>query len=199
VLLICHGSTPATRRTAFPLDEPLEPSALEAAAALRDRIPAGRPALTSPALRCRQTAEALELTATVDAGLADWDLGRWAGRSLDELATEAPNDVHSWTTDPTTAPHGGETLTSLITRIGRWLDDAPEDAADEPSTEAPDGAAGGRPNRFLAVTHPAVVRAAVVHALQTAPHSFWRIDVAPLAVVELRGRPGSWSLYPARL
>jgi broad specificity phosphatase PhoE len=180
IFLICHGSTAATRSTAFPLDEPLEPSAVDAATALADRFPSDRPACTSPALRCRQTARAIGLSLTVDPGLADWDLGDWAGQSLDELTRNRPDDVHAWTTSPTSAAHGGESLTELIERVGSWLDNP-----------APD-----RPARLIAVTHPGVIRSAVVHALQAPPHSFWRIDVAPLAVVQLRGQSGRWSLYP---
>ena len=180
VTFICHGSTSATRRTAFPLDEPLEPAARAAAAALAERLPrpTGGQSLIGPTLRCQQTAELLGLEATVDVGLADWDLGSWAGRTLDELAAEAPDDVQAWITDPTTEPPGGEPLTSLIERVGGWLD-----------------AADTRPSRVLAVTHPAVVRAAIVHTLRTPADSFWRIDVSPLTTVEVRGRPGRWSLH----
>jgi broad specificity phosphatase PhoE len=180
MLLICHGSTAATRTTAFPLNEPLEPSALDAAAALADRFPSDRRTLTSPALRCRQTAIALGLSPTVDAGLADWDLGRWAGRTLNELAESSPDDVRAWTSDPSTTAHGGESLLQLIERVGSWLDDPADDRA----------------SRLIAVTHAGVIRAAVVHALRAPAHSFWRIEVAPLAVVQLRGEPGRWSLYP---
>nr|BFE80044.1 hypothetical protein GCM10020093_026450 [Planobispora longispora] len=53
------------------------------------------------------------------------------------------------------------------------------------------------PGRTVAVTHPAVVRAAVVHALGAPARSFWRVDVAPLARVSLTGRGGRWRLsYP---
>jgi broad specificity phosphatase PhoE len=180
MLLICHASTAATRGTAFPLDEPLEPAGLAAAGAAAHRMPAGRPARCGPALRCRQTAQALGLTATVDAGLADWDLGHWAGRSLDDLVNADPEAVLAWTTDPACDVHGGETQAALIERVGSWLDAPPVP----------------HPDRFLAVTHPAWLRSAVVHALQAPAQAFWRIDVAPLAAIELRGRPGHWSLYP---
>lgn len=189
VTFIGHGSTSATRRTAFPLDEPLESAATAATAVLAERLhrpasgqahrPAGEQALTGPARRCRQTAELLGLVATVDPGLADWNLGDWAGRTLDELAAEAPDAVQSWITDPGFAPPGGEPLTSVIERVGRWLEAAAE-----------------RPSRVIAVTHPAVIRSAIVHTLQAPADSFWRIDVAPLAVVEVRGHPGRWSLHP---
>jgi broad specificity phosphatase PhoE len=180
ITLICHGSTIATRRTAFPQDEPLEAVAEAATAALAQRLPrpTGGQALTSPALRCRQTAELLELSVEVDPGLADWDLGAWAGRTLTDLSTQAPADVQAWITDPGARPHGGEALRSLIERVGSWLDAAEE-----------------RRPRVLAVTHPAVIRSAIVHTLQAPADSFWRIDVSPLGVVEVRGRPGRWSLH----
>ena len=181
VTFIAHGSTSATRRTAFPLDEPLEPTAPAAIASLAERLhrPPGVLALTGATRRCRQTAELLGLVAAVDAGLADWDLGDWAGRALAELSTEAPDDVRAWITDPHFGPPRGEPLTSVIERVGGWLE-----------------AAGDRPARVIAVTHPAVIRAAIVHTLRAPADSFWRIDVSPLAVVEVRGRPGRWSLHP---
>jgi broad specificity phosphatase PhoE len=175
---VCHGSTVATRKTAFPLDEPLEPHAFEAAAGLAQRLalPAGRTVLTGPTRRCQQTAQLLGPAIRIDDGLADWDLGAWAGRTLDELAAAAPNDVRTWITDPTARPHGGEPLTGLIERVGRWMD--------------------GQTSRLVAVTHPAVIRSAIVHTLRAPADSFWRIDIAPLSVVEVRGRAGTWSLHP---
>jgi broad specificity phosphatase PhoE len=92
---------------------------------------------------------------------------------------EAPDRVQAWLTDPTAEPPGGESLISLIERVGTWLD-----------------AAASRPPRVLAITHPAVVRSAIVHTLRAPADSFWRIDIAPLAVVEVRGQPGRWSLVP---
>jgi broad specificity phosphatase PhoE len=161
------------------VDEGLEEFARGRLGALRGRLPTGHTAVTGAALRCRQTAEALGLTANVEAALADWDLGSWAGKSLDDLAVNHPIDVHTWMSDPDAAPHGGESLNTVLRRVGDWLDD--------PDPE--------RPTRLLAVTHPAVIRAAVVHALQAEARSFWRIDVPPLTVAEVRGKPGRWAHY----
>jgi len=182
VLFVSHGSTPATRRTRFPRDESLEENTPAAVAELAARLglPPDRHTLCGPQRRCRQTALGLGLTPADDPRLGDWDLGAWAGQTLDDVAARSPVDVQAWITRPDAAPHGGETLTALLKRVAAWLDEAPP----------------ARPHRCVAVTHPAVVRAAVVHALQAPAHSFWRIDVAPLAVVEVRGRPGRWSLHP---
>ncbi|MFK8911357.1 histidine phosphatase family protein [Streptomyces sp. YS-3] len=113
--------------------------------------------------------------------LADWDLGSWRGRRLDELSAEEPTGVRAWLTDPAAAPHGGESLLALVARVGAWLDTLP--------------VAGGR---VLAVASPAVVRAAVTHALALPPASFWRLDVAPLTLTELSGRSGRWNLRCGR-
>jgi Histidine phosphatase superfamily (branch 1) len=63
--LICDGATAATRVAAFPLDEPLEDRALSRAAVLGQALRRADRALTSPALRARQTAAALSLDAAV--------------------------------------------------------------------------------------------------------------------------------------
>jgi broad specificity phosphatase PhoE len=48
--------------------------------------------------------------------------------------------------------------------------------------------------KVLAVTHASVIRAAIVHAIEAGPRSFWRIDVAPLSVARLSGHDGRWTL-----
>ena len=48
--------------------------------------------------------------------LADWDLGRWAGRTLDDVAAGSPEAVTAWLTDPEVTPHGGESLSALVDR-----------------------------------------------------------------------------------
>jgi len=49
------------------------------------------------------------------------------------------------------------------------------------------------PGRHLAVTHPAVVRAAVGYALD-APGAYPRVDVPPLGHVDISGFNGRWNL-----
>jgi len=48
------------------------------------------------------------------------------------------------------------------------------------------------------VTHAAVIRAAVIHAIDAKPSSFWRIDVAPLCRVDLRSNGERWVLRALR-
>ena len=205
--LVAHASTAATARAVFASDEGLEPRGAAAAAAAT-RLRRVTRAVCSPARAAVETAAALGLAATVDAGLADWDLGEWRGRALDEVA-----GVAEWVADPDAAPHGGESLTALLARVADWL-------AAVDLTAAPDGSAGARGwagsaggawaaggaaagagsaggdavGHTVAVTHAAVVRAAVVVTLGAPPAGFWRIDVAPLTATVLRGGPGRWTV-----
>ena len=195
--LVAHASTAATSRVVFAGDEGLEPRGAAAAAAAT-RLRRVTRTVCSPARAAVETAAALGLAATVDAGLADWDLGEWRGRALDEVA-----GVAEWVADPDAAPHGGESLTALLARVRDWLD-----AVD--LTAAPDGSAGARERagavggagsaggdavgHAVAVTHAAVVRAAVVVTLGAPAAGFWRIDVAPLTATVLRGGPGRWTV-----
>ena len=171
LVLVGHGATSATRRAAFPVDEPLEQPDVVLEPLRADVT------FCTPAVRCRQTAAALDLDAAPDDRLRDCDYGSWSGRTLDEVAADDPQAVHAWLTDPTAAPHGGESTQDFLGRVGAWLDALPRDH-----------------HRVVAVVTPAIVKAAVVHAIVGTPASFWRIDVAPLSRTVLSGRPTSWTL-----
>jgi broad specificity phosphatase PhoE len=189
VVLVCHGSTAATRTAAFPLDEPLEAYALRRTGPLKERLPAGHSVSTSPELRCRQTAEELGLIPNIQAAPADWNLGNWAGQTLDDLVVRSPEDLQTWRSDPDAAPHGGETLSDLISRVGAWLDGTDRTGG----VKSTDGEPHERLSRLLVITHSAVIRAALVYALGAGTASFWRIDAGPLSVAQIRGRRGRWA------
>jgi broad specificity phosphatase PhoE len=175
--LICHASTAAVRTSAFPADEPLDFQGWQKLAGLPHRAHYADRYLTSPALRAVQTAEALKLATTVEPMLRDCDYGRWAGRVLDEVQVREPEAVAEWLRDPGATPHGGESLLALIERVAAWLD-----------------AQMATPGKIVAVTHASVIRAAMVHAIEAGPLSFWRIDVAPLSLTRLSANNGRWTL-----
>jgi broad specificity phosphatase PhoE len=177
IKLLCHASTAAVRASAFPGDEPIDSQGRQKLAALPHRLGHANRYWTSPALRARQTAEVLGLEATVEPLLRDCDYARWTGRSLDELQAEEPAAVAQWLSDPAAAPHGGESILGLIERVAAWLD----------SQSAAQG-------QIVAITHASVIRAAIVHAIEAPPRSFWRIDVAPLSLTVLSGADGRWNL-----
>jgi broad specificity phosphatase PhoE len=177
LLLVRHAPTSATRASAFPAGEPLDERGREAAAGLAAALPRRCEVVTSPALRCRETAAAAGLDARTDDAIAECDFGTWAGRSLAEVNERDPDGVRAWMLDPGSAPHGGESLAVFCDRIARWLDGQAE-----------------RDGRLAAVTHGEVIKAAVVHALG-APHlAFWRIDASPLAFTELHAHGGRWTI-----
>jgi len=177
LLLVRHAPTRATRAAAFPLDEPLDRRGHSQAGRLAALVPAGSEILSSPALRCRQTAEAAGLDPHPDPALAECDFGTWAGRSLAEVDAADPQATRDWMTDPEARPHGGESLLAFSGRIARWLD--------RQSLE--DG-------RAFAITHGGVVKAALAHALAAPLTAFWRLDASPLGVTELHSHDGRWTV-----
>lgn len=170
--LISHALTDAVRRARFPLDEELTPTARESLSP--NMIGRHDAAFRGPETRSRQTAEALGLDCAEAAGLADLDHGAWAGLSMAQVPDPALLD---WLGDPSAAPHGGESVAGLLRRVGDWL------AGLDPEV-----------GRIVAVTHPAVVRAAVVCALDAPAAAFWRVDIAPATRTALHGRRGRWTL-----
>ncbi|MER6696552.1 histidine phosphatase family protein [Streptomyces griseus] len=182
VMLISPAMNAALREARFDGDAPLDRSGRERARAAAGAVPDAGLALTGPSKRCRETTAALGLAARTrtEPALAGWDLARWAGRRLDDVAAAEPAQVAAWLGDPAAAPHGGESLHELVGRTGRWLDSL--GGPDAPGTS------------FLAVAEAAVVRAAVVHGLRLPTEAFWRLDVAPLTLTGLSGRSGRWNV-----
>jgi broad specificity phosphatase PhoE len=176
VTLICHGATAAVRSAAFPRDEPLDERAAAAAGRLAGLLRKVEHVRTSPALRAKQTAAALALEATEDALLRDCDYGRWAGRRIADVQEQEPEAMRAWLTDVEAAPHGGEPLSALLDRAARWLDSCSHDTG-----------------HVVAITHAAVIRAAIVHAIGAPSHCFWRMDMEPLGFADLRWH-GAWTL-----
>ncbi|EIF32900.1 fructose-2,6-bisphosphatase [Burkholderia sp. Ch1-1] len=191
LLMISHASTAAQRAGRFPADDSLDARGLAEAHAYAARTtPAlgqGAAAYVSPAVCARATAAALGLAASVDVGLADMNYGKWHGRRLADLAVEAPQDLAAWARDPDAAPHGGESFSNLVKRVGEWLD-ALHRAADPASKHT---------RNVIAVTHAPVLRAAIVSALGASPVVFSRIEIAPLSTIELRCSSRGWTWWPA--
>jgi broad specificity phosphatase PhoE len=178
LVLVAHAATEATRRARLPRDdEPLDPHGTAAATAARGVLRRVTTAWHGPEERCRQTAVALGLDAAADPALADLDTGAWRGAALADLEADRPADLYAWLSDPAAAPHGGEAVTGLLARVAHWLNELPTGTA-----------------RIAAITHPAVVRAAVLHTLGAPPEGFWRLDAGPLSQTWLTHHGGRWRL-----
>jgi len=174
--LIAHAPTDAQRRSAFPMDEALDEREIAKIAALNWYAPRAQQIVSAPELRAQQTACALGLSSSIAIELRDCDYARWSGREMDEIHAEDPDGILAWLTDPSSSPHGGESIENLINRIGRWI----EEQLDR--------------NHTIAVTHPAVIRGAIVYALGAQAQAFWRFDIAPLSLTDPRFNGRAWTL-----
>lgn len=170
--LVSHAMTDAMAAGRFPADEALNALGRRQLDGLV--IGAADTVLCGPETRTRETAEVLGVAALVDARLADLDCGQWQGLGLDGVA---PGQLTRWLTEPDSSPHGGESIVALITRVRGWLADV-----------------GRTPGRTVAFTHPAVIRAVILSALDAPPKSFWRIDIAPASSTSLHYRGTVWTL-----
>lgn len=147
VMLISPALNAALREARFDGDAPLDAAGVRRAGAVAAAVPAADRYLHGPSERCAGTADALGLRAGPEPALHGWDLGRWSGRRLAAVSAAEPDGVSAWLTDPSAAPHGGESLLELCARAGRWLA-ALESAEDDGDRRVlavvePHGGAGG--------------------------------------------------------
>lgn len=171
--LICHAITPLQKQGRFSDDESVTMDWQGAALSLAGRYKQQARLVCGPEVRARQTAGLFGNNAQVEPALRDLDVGIWKGQAIGQLDSETLN---TWATDSTSAAHGGESVGQLCMRVGQWLK----------SLET-------QPGHVIAVTHPFVIRAAMLYVMQLPVLMFYRIDVEPLSSVELRFN-GYWRL-----
>ena len=88
-----------------------------------------------------------------------------------------PRKLLSWIKNPSSAPHGGESIPQVMERVASWIREPGRDKI-----------------HTVAITHAAVIRAAIVHVIEAQLQSFWRIDVTPLSLTDLRTNGRRWVL-----
>ncbi|QNP68541.1 histidine phosphatase family protein [Streptomyces roseirectus] len=177
VLLLAPALSASHREARFDDGSGLDPAGVRAAREAASGVPGAEQVWCSPSARCRETARVLGLDAVEVAAWGGLDVGRWRGETLADVGAREPEAVAAWLADPGAAPHGGESVRALCDRVERWL----RECAD-------------LSGRTVAVVEPEVVRAVVVRVLGAPEGAFWRVDVAPLAGVEISGRGGRWNL-----
>ena len=127
LFLVRHGETEWSRsgqhtsRTDLPLTE----AGVEQARRLAERLARERFAavFTSPRLRARETCRiaGLDRDAVVTDDLAEWDYGRYEGRTTDDIRSDEPGWT-IWTADVRGA--GGEAADDVGRRVDRVIDAA---------------------------------------------------------------------------
>jgi broad specificity phosphatase PhoE len=173
LIVVRHGRTAVNAegrllgRADPPLDDVGETQAEALARAVGSSGAAVR-VVTSPLLRCRQTAEALGLRVTIDDRWLELDYGELEGRPLADVD---PEMWSRWRTDPSFAPAGGESLAALGVRVREACTDLAAEAATAD---------------VVVVTHVSPVKAAVAWALGAGDELTWRLYVAPASVTRIR-------------
>lgn len=151
----------------FDLDLPRHHAAAKTGAlSLAGRYKKNLRLLCGPEARARQTAGLFGAQAQVEDALRDGDFGCWKGQEIGQLDSEKLQD---WLSESASAPHGGESVEQICTRVAQWIK----------SLET-------QPGHVVAVTHPFVIRAAMLYVMQFPISMFYRIDVEPLSATELR-------------
>ena len=181
--LVCHAGRAAARDARFPADDGLDDGdraaarhALAAPTLQAVLAKAGR-RLVAPERRARETASLLGSGFDADAALRDLDAGCWRGRTLAAVAAEEPEALAAWMASPGVPAPGGESIADLVERMRDWM-----------TLQA------SRGGRVLAVTHPALARAAVSATLGPGASAFWHVDAAALTVAAFSHDGRRWIL-----
>ncbi|MFE7096025.1 bifunctional RNase H/acid phosphatase [Streptomyces erythrochromogenes] len=174
-VLLRHGETALTPQKRFSgsggSDPELSPAGRRQAAAVAETLAARgtvQTVISSPLLRCRETARAvadrLGLDVTVEQGLREVDFGAWEGLTFAEVRERFPEDLQAWLDSPKAAPTGGgESFAAATRRISATRDRLLAEHA-------------GR--TVLLVTHVTPVKILVRLALGAPPESLFRMELS---------------------
>lgn len=157
-------------RYAGRMDLPTLPPDAPTARRLRARLPNGAVWLTSPLARARQTVAVLDPAAnavTVDE-VSDQDLGQWAGRRRTEV--HKTNPQIEWTQPASIEPEGGEAFPEVVNRTAAVIERLTQHYPDRP---------------LVVVTHAAIIRAALVLALDLPVEAGFQFECSPFSLTHL--------------
>ncbi|NJP39132.1 histidine phosphatase family protein [Alkalicoccus luteus] len=160
--IVRHGVTEANLAKQYLgwTDEPVSSQAKKTLEELKELLGAAdwQEVHASDLLRCRQTAEALELTPQFDERLREMHFGEWEMHTYEQL--KHLSAYRSWVDDPVTRrPPGGESWNDLKERVAGWYTDMLE----------------REPERVVAVTHGGVIRTLLM--LTGAAEHLWQYKV----------------------
>jgi probable phosphoglycerate mutase len=191
IVIVRHGETTwgAVSRFAGREDVPLTLRGEAEAASVGERVARIGPAVvaTSPLQRCRVTAEAIGAVSGVPVvvveGLTDGALGEWAGFTAAQIAERWPEQFAVWRNDPDARPPGGESFTEVRNRVVPVISDLVRRY---------------RGHTVVIVTHAAVTKMVLVHALGVPSEAAYRLRIDTASVsgltVEQDGRTVVWAV-----
>ncbi|MEV2199103.1 bifunctional RNase H/acid phosphatase [Streptomyces fradiae] len=173
-VLLRHGETALTPQKRFSgsggTDPELSPAGLRQAEAVAAALAARgtvQEIVSSPLLRCRQTAlaiaERLGLDVRIEDGLRETDFGAWEGLTFAEVRERYPDDLDAWLASPKAAPPGGESFAAVSRRVAATRDRLTERHA-------------GR--TVLLVTHVTPIKTLVRLALGAPPEALFRMELS---------------------
>ncbi|MFD6416974.1 bifunctional RNase H/acid phosphatase [Streptomyces sp. NPDC060194] len=131
--------------------------------------------VSSPLLRCRETAAAvsarLGLDVAVEDGLRETDFGAWEGLTFGEVRERYPDDLTAWLASPDATPTGGgESFAHVAERVAAAR------------TELAARYAG---RTVLLVTHVTPIKTLVRLALGAPPESLFRMELSAASFSEV--------------
>jgi len=178
--LVRHGRTELNRdnRVQGQSQTSLDEEGFIQAAKLRDRL-AGNTftaAFCSDLTRAQQTAQTIlanhNVKLVTSPDLREIDYGRWSGMTISELTEKYTDEfARMMDIDNDFSPPGGESVTQLLVRTGRFVTLAREQVPEE--------------GNILVVCHGGSMRGVIVHLLGLPADKFWslQVDLASLSII----------------
>jgi len=173
-VLLRHGETALTPEKRFSGSGGGDPALSERGLAQADRVAAELAArgtvqavVSSPLLRCRQTAQAvadrLGLEVRIEQGLRETDFGVFEGLTFAEVRERHPAELDAWLASARAAPPGGESFTAVARRVAVSRDKMLARYAGK---------------TVLVVSHVTPVKTLVRLALGAPPESLFRMELS---------------------
>jgi broad specificity phosphatase PhoE len=177
LVLVRHGESEANAAGLLlgRTDSPLSERGARQAAALGPLLGTVHRVVSSPLLRARRTAAALDAgpEIEIDERWVEVDYGEYEGQPLDAVPAEV---WQHWRADPHFRPPGGETLSELAARVHA--------ACDELFAEPGHGARADGAD-VVVVSHVSPIKAAVAWALRSAQPLDWRLHLSTRSLTRI--------------
>ncbi len=169
LIIARHGRTPANAAGQLlgRRDPGLDDLGRDQAAAIAEVVPQGARVISSPLVRCRQTADAIDREHETDDRLLEIDYGELEGVPVKDVA---PQTWADWRNDNAWAPPGGESHDQLAARVWELLDELAEEAAQRD---------------VVLVSHVSPIKAAVAWGLGVSIDISWRCFVQQASIVRI--------------